>query len=223
MRGQAFVGITVAFGLTLLPSSVAADSIFINEFHYENASTDINQFVEIAVPVGTDVSQLSVALYDGSTGQVYDTKNVDSAYTRHVIAESPFTLYSLDYPSGIQDGAPDGIALANGSSVLQFISYEGSFTATNGLAAGATSTDVGVRETATTSSGASIQLFGTGNQYSDFSWRTFNPHTQGAVNFGQTFTPLPAPVPLPAAASAGIVLFAGFGVTKAWRRRRAEH
>ena len=48
--------------------------------------------------------------------------------------------------SGIQNGSPDGIALVNGSTVLEFISYEGTFTATNGPATGMTSTDVGVSE-----------------------------------------------------------------------------
>jgi hypothetical protein len=51
---------------------------------------------------------------------------------------------------GLQNGSPDGIALVDASNkVIQFLSYEGAFKATNGPAIGMTSTDIGIAQTST--------------------------------------------------------------------------
>ncbi len=48
---------------------------------------------------------------------------------------------------GIQNGSPGRLALVDGSSnVVQFLSYEGSFTAVGGPADGMTSEEIGVIE-----------------------------------------------------------------------------
>ncbi len=61
--------------------------------------------------------------------------------------------------AGLQNGAPDGIALVKpDNSVVLFLSYEGSFTATDGPAIGLTSTDIGVLEAGTEALGLSLQL-----------------------------------------------------------------
>ncbi|RMF54692.1 MAG: T9SS C-terminal target domain-containing protein, partial [Bacteroidetes bacterium] len=87
-----------------------------------------------------------------------------------------------------QNGAPDGLALVDaGNNVVQFLSYEGSFTAVDGPAAGLTSTDIGVSETGSTPVGYSLQLAGTGSFYEDFAWQAAAPNTFGACNTGQTF------------------------------------
>lgn len=81
-------------------------------------------------------------------------------------------------------GNPDGVALVDDTaSVIQFLSYEGSFTA-----AGMTSTDIGVAETSSTPIGYSLQLTGTGREYADFFW-VANPieNTFGELNQGQRF------------------------------------
>ena len=88
--------------------------------------------------------------------------------------------------SGIQNGSPDGIALVNGSTVLEFISYEGTFTATNGPATGMTSTDVGVSEPTSSPVGVIIQeRVGAGNTAASFSW-TVAVESPGTLNAGQT-------------------------------------
>ena len=52
----------------------------------------------------------------------------------------------VDTP-GIQNGSPDGLALVDaGGAVVEFLSYEGSFTATSGNANGLVSVDIGVSE-----------------------------------------------------------------------------
>ena len=37
-------------------------NIFINEFHYDNTGADVGEAIEIALPTGTDISNLSVVL-----------------------------------------------------------------------------------------------------------------------------------------------------------------
>ena len=141
---------------TLLGGNVAAPDVFLNEFHYDNTGTDTNEFVEVLGPAGTDLSSLSIVLYNGANGQSYDTMPL----TGTIDDEGPgFGAVAFSYPTdGIQNGAPDGIALVhNGNDVLEFISYEGSFTATDGPANGLTSFDIGVSETDTTAVGSSLQ------------------------------------------------------------------
>jgi len=72
--------------------------------------------------------------------------------------------------------------------VVEFISYEGQLTATNGPAAGMTATDVGVSEARHTPVGDSLQRGGTGAQAADFFWQSAMPNTEGLPNTGQTFS-----------------------------------
>jgi hypothetical protein len=92
---------------------------------------DTGEFVEVVTPTGTNLSSFSVVLYNGANGASYLTTSL-TAFTAGA-SVGDFTIYSFTYPTdGIQNGAPDGIALVSGSSVLEFLSYEGTFTATNG-------------------------------------------------------------------------------------------
>lgn len=89
---------------------------------------------------------------------------------------------------GLQNGAPDGIALIDASSTpIQFLSYEGSFIATDGEASGITSVDIGVSQSSSTPVGYSLQLQGTGTEYTDFTWTKDIEATPGSPNIGQTF------------------------------------
>ena len=68
------VRIWTGIGLTLLaPNVLAASSVFISEFHYDNASTDTGEFIEVTGPAGTDLTGWSLVLYNGNGGAVYDT------------------------------------------------------------------------------------------------------------------------------------------------------
>src|SRR5690349_17816210 len=94
------------------PAWASADSIFFNEFHYDNTGNDLNEFIEIAVPDGTDISQMQVVLYNGANGQSYNTIAL-SLFTPHSVS-GPFDLYSRVFPlNGIENGAPDGFAIVN--------------------------------------------------------------------------------------------------------------
>ena len=46
-------------------------TVFINEFHYDNAGANTGEFVEIAGPAGTNLSEYAFVLYNGANGQSY--------------------------------------------------------------------------------------------------------------------------------------------------------
>ena len=71
---------------------------------------------------------------------------------------------------------------------MQFLSYEGTFTAADGPAASQSSTDVGVTESSSTAVGHSLQLTGTGCAAADFTWSGPSANTAGQVNNGQTLS-----------------------------------
>ncbi len=197
------VSVFAIIGSTLFAQTTTP--IFINEIHYDNAGSDSGEGIEVAGPAGTNLSGWTVALYNGSSSQlsVYNTINLTG-----VIPDQGNGFGTLSFlQAGIQNGAPDGLALVDaGSSVVQFLSYEGSFTAASGPAMGLTSTDIGVSETGSTAAGDSLQLTGSGSTYEDFTWATPAPNTFGAVNTGQSFggttsTPTPTPTTPPTGAS----------------------
>lgn len=126
--------------------------IWLNEFHYDNDGGDVDEFVEIAGAAGTDVSEASIALYNGSNGTAYSIIPLSGT-----IDDEGGGFGALSFDAGLQNG-PDAIALINGDgSIIEFISYEGAFTATDGPANGETSVDIGVSEPGTTPIGESLQ------------------------------------------------------------------
>jgi hypothetical protein len=73
---------------------------------------------------------------------------------------------------------------------VEFISYESSFVADSGQAAGLLSTDIGVRESgSTTATGESLQRIGSGSGAGDFAWSGPAPASPGQLNAGQTMVP----------------------------------
>jgi hypothetical protein len=179
-----------AFSITAL-----SQNAWINEFHYDNVSTDAGEFIEVVLenPGGYSLADFSIVLYNGSGGATYNTKTLDQ-YTAGAVSGN-YSLYYFNYPvNGIQNGSPDGMALCYLGSVIsgQWLSYEGTFTTAVGPAAGMTTVDIGVAETATTAIGQSLQLTGFGAGYSEFTWQTPAAETPGQINTGQEF-PLPVP------------------------------
>ncbi|MEZ4857470.1 MAG: HYR domain-containing protein [Flavobacteriaceae bacterium] len=158
-------------------------AVFINEIHYDNTGTDENEAIEIAGPAGTDLNSYSLVLYNGNNGQEYDSLTLSGT-----IDDEGNGFGAVNFPiAGIQNGSPDGIVLANNGNVIQFLSYEGSFTAVDGIAAGLTSTDIGVSEPGSTPIGESLQLTGSGTYYPDFTWTGPTASSPGDINSGQTY------------------------------------
>ncbi len=159
-------------------------TIFINEIHYDNTGADVDEGVEIAGPSGTDLSGYKVHLYNGSDSSEYGTAITLSGIIPNQQNNRGVLWFSKTL---IQNGSPDGLALVdNLGGVIQFLSYEGIITATNGPAIGLTSEDVGVNEPGAV--GESLQLVGTGNVYTDFSWVGPTTASPGALNSNQTLS-----------------------------------
>jgi len=207
----------VLFFLLVVGASRASASfidspIFINEFHYDNVGADVGEFVEVVAPASfRDLAKVTLTLYNGGNGAAYAGPTGLHAFTRGAEVDG-FVMYTLDLP--LQNGSPDGLALAFQDQVLQFLSYEGTFTATNGVAAGLVSTDVGVFEPPDTPVGTSLQLAGSGDSYCDFAWRPSAAHTWGAVNHDQSFV-----VPEPHSAFIWLAAAATAAAAVARRRR----
>ena len=124
-------------------------------------------------------------LYNGGNGASYATIALTGVMSN---VANGFGFVALARPAdGIQNGAPDGIALIdNFGRVVQFLSYEGTMTATSGPAAGKTSSDIGV-EQAQAQIATSLQLVGSGSSYADFQWSAGEASTSGGADTGQAF------------------------------------
>lgn len=165
--------------------SFAQTAVFINEIHYDNASSDVGEGFEIAGPAGTDLSTYTVTKYNGSNNSVYGDISLSGVIPDQ---SGGYGVIWFGLPSnGLQNGAPDGLALDNNGTLIQFLTYEGSIVASDGPAVGVTSEDIGVSETGSTSVGESLQLIGSGTTYEDFRWNGPSANTNDAINTGQSF------------------------------------
>lgn len=164
-------------------TDTSEQTAWINELHYDNSGADSNEFIEIAGAAGLNLDGWTLLAYNGSNGQVYNTTNLTGT-----LADQEGGFGTLSFAiSGLQNSV-DGVALINSDDeVVQFISYEGSFSATEGLAEGLTSTDIGVSETSSTAVNYSLQLSGNGSSYDDFYWSNASYNTAGNVNTNQSF------------------------------------
>jgi len=176
----------VLVGSILFSKTVHADT-FISEIHYDNAGTDQNEAIEISSDTAADLRSWRLVLYNGSNGRAYNTTSLTAVTADASCGENGGTLV-IHYPTnGIQNGAPDGMALVKDGQVVQFLSYEGSLIASDGPAAGMTSSNIGDGETSSTLSNESLQLV-------DGIWSA--PTTN---SFGTCTTPVTAGDPPPQA------------------------
>lgn len=190
------LSLSLAGGLTL-SAAAQATPVFINEIHYDNTGTDTGEAIEIAGPAGTDLSGWRLVLYNGADGYSYTTTDLGGVITDQT--GTGFGTVSFSYGvNGIQNGPADGIALTDGNTVVQFLSYEGAFTAIDGVANGMPSTDIGTSEPGDTSTGFSLQLVGSGSAYENFTWAAPRQNSFGAINTDQSFGSGPTPIPEPA-------------------------
>lgn len=196
-----------------------AQNAWFNEIHYDNASTDQGEMIEVVIENASNytLSDFTVHLYNGNNGTVYGTGNLGS-FTQGATSGG-FTFFYFNYPAdGIQNGAPDGMALAYQGSLIsgQFLSYEGGMTGADGPAMGVASVDIGVMESSATLVGQSLQLSGTGTAYSQFVWQLPATATAGLANNNQiigAFTPDPEPTNYPTSFAA---IASGLSVDLSW-------
>ena len=183
----------LACALALAATGSAHAAVFINEFHYDDATTsgDTGERIEVVATAGESLTGYRIYLYNGSTPTAAVTYDNDLVPAGSLVScGGSVRIATLSYPTnGIQNGSNDGIALVNPSGqVVQFLSYEGQIRASNGPASGMTSTNLPVSETGSDIAGRSLQLAGTGSVYSNFSWRSPATQTFGACNNAQTFS-----------------------------------
>ncbi len=170
-------------GADALVPPTQATAMWINEIHYDNNGTDTNEFVEVAGPAGATLNGWQLVGYNGNGGVVYLTVPMSGTIPnlQNGMGTRSFAMV------GLQNGAPDGIALVNASgAVVEFLSYEGPLTATSGPASGMTATQIPTGQDDTTPIGQSLQRQGTGRTAAAFTWSSPQAMTQGAVNTGQT-------------------------------------
>ena len=180
-----------------LASGLNSDAIFINEFHYDNGGADFSEFVEVLVgsAFSGNLSDITIHLYNGNTRSTYGAvESLDTFIKGSSTGPGGSHIYYKAI-SGIQNGAPDGIALGVNGIVREFLSYEGIFTAANGIAEGVVSSPVGISQGPGTPLGErSIARSGTGGLPEDFVWG-IQPglHTPGEINVGQSIGASPQP------------------------------
>jgi endonuclease I len=192
-RSRALRSVVLAL-LSCAGSAAMADTaVFINELHYDNSgASDTGEAIEVVGPSSADLSSWRVVLYNGSTSSAattYSDRALSTANTSATCGSKQIKV--LTYPTdGVQNGSNDAIALVDGNgTVVQFLSYEGTATASNGPAQGMTSVDIGVSETNSTAAGTSLQLSGSGSDYGQFAWQGSATQTFGACNNNQSFGP----------------------------------
>lgn len=190
----------------LLPCSSYAATVFISEFHYDDAGADANEFVEVYVSTSIDIADVEVTLYNGSSSSLapYGTISSWTVGDSVTLADGDYTIYSA-LESGIQNGGPDGLAVGVSGVLCEFLSYEGTFTASGGIADGVESTDVGVNETSSTAENSSLER-------TDAGWVVSSgTNSRGVANANLTVNPIPEP---------SSALLGGLGLLALLRRRR---
>lgn len=197
------------FSLSLLAQggSSVTTNLWINELHYDNAGVDTLEGFEVAGPAGTDLACYKAYLYNGNGGVVYDSLPLSGILPNEGCG---FGAIWFPLPSGgLQNGAPDGLAIAFMPSVtgcgspgsdqlIDFITYEGALTATSGIASGIAAVNIIASEAANSPVGTSIQVLNgpeNGLATNLRVWCSGKIRTPGVLNAGQNFcaTP-PAPV-----------------------------
>lgn len=163
----------------------SATNVRVSELHYDNDGTDAGEAVEIEGDANGSLAGWKLVLYSGSTGSATQGQSYGTIDLSGTLGSTCGARGVLVFSApGLQNGDKDGFALVNAAGqVVEFLSYEGSFAAVNGPAAGMTSVDVGVDEDPAPAAGRSLQRAGNGV------WFGPNASTFGACN--------PATPPLP--------------------------
>jgi len=175
-----FIGFRCARGLDM-PAPENTIPPWINEVNYDPPGTDANEYVEVAGLTGEDLTNYRLVLYNGGNSLVYNTFTLSGTIDDEGCG---YGAVSFDTES-IQNGAPDGVALAKVvagvTSLVHFLSYEGSMTAVGGPADGVTASSIGTQ----TDDANTLQLQGSGTNYADYTW-ALNTSSKGTLNAGQS-------------------------------------
>ena len=166
------------------------DRMWVNEFHYDNVSTDLGEFIELAGSAGFDLGTVSVVLYDGISGAPYDTRQLSGVVPDQDCGFGTVVLSYTNRLNNYRSGIAVVHTVGGTSTVMHAIGYEGTFTGVGGPADGVEFTEIGVEEDNTSQAGNSLQLvspFGTtGFRPEDFDWTGPALESPGMINQGQS-------------------------------------
>jgi len=103
------------------PPPAESAKLMINEVDYDQAGTDGNGFVEIANTgsAAADLANIDLVAVNGGDSTEYGRAHLTGTLTAGG---------HLDVAIELQNGAPDGIALLQGTTLLDALSYEGAIT-----------------------------------------------------------------------------------------------
>lgn len=166
--------------------------LLINEFHYNNIGNTNGQVVEIVGSAGLNLNIFRLSIYNGVNGQELDSVPLygildDEGQGFGAIGFSiPTPAFPINGGFALIFSAANSVLFDRDFNPI-FISYGGSFAATDGPALGLTSMDVLVTENSGTPINFSIQLTGTGQSLSDLSWTGPIIETRHAINDGEVF------------------------------------
>ena len=161
--------------LTLICAAAAggrgqtSPTVFINEIHYDNTGTDAGEFIEIAGPAGTNLARLFDRPLQRCTAASLRTTPTYSRARSPINRTASARSASRIRPTASRTARRMAWRLVfQGTTVIQFLSYEGTFTATTGPASGLTSTDIGVTETRNRAGRSVAAAHGDGNHLRRF-------------------------------------------------------
>ncbi len=140
--------------------ATAFPNAWINELHYDDAGADEGEFVEVVMQYSEnyDLSAFTLQLYNGNLGQVYQQESMDNFSPGEKANNFMVYVWPVDDIQNGHPGGADGLALGIDDTLIQFLSYEGTFTPNEGLADGILSVDINVEESDDTVEGLSLQL-----------------------------------------------------------------
>lgn len=164
---------------------LALPNAWINEIHYDNAGTDVNEFVEVVVadPELWSLGDLTLYMYNGYNGEPYCLDCISEFETGERVG--PYQFYTW-FQRGIQNDM-EGMILVYHDTLVDIIAYEGTFTGTLGPALGIEFPDIGVAEGSSAGSASSIYLTGLPGD----SWDYTETSTPGGPNEGQILAEVP--------------------------------
>ena len=136
--------------------AMAVPHAWINEIHYDNDGTDVNEFVEVVVelPEGWYLGDLALYMYNGYDGKPYCLDTIDEFELGQRIG--PFQFY-VWYQRGIQNDM-EGMILVFKDTLCDILAYEGSFIGASDPALGKKFPDIGTCETDCGSDSCAIYL-----------------------------------------------------------------
>lgn len=185
----------------------APAALVINEIDYDQPGTDSAEFIELFNngPGAIGLDGYSLSLINGSTGSPYRSIDLSGAAVAgggyYVICGNAATVVACNQEASpasnlIQNGGPDGVALLQGSLVIDTLSYEGNLGGPYAEGGGTTLAD----SNAEPYLGLSRLPGGldTNDNNADFALRCISPGTANTgTGSGCSAAAAPSPVPEP--------------------------